>query len=68
MPFITIESGSLSLEQKEALIEQMTNVASEITNIPSEFFIVTLKELPDSNIGIGGKTISKIKEEYKKSH
>ena len=66
MPLITIESGSLTIQQKEELIEKMTKVASEITNVPSEFFLVTIKELSDSNIGIGGKTIDKIKAEYKK--
>ncbi|TCO68916.1 4-oxalocrotonate tautomerase DmpI [Marinisporobacter balticus] len=66
MPLITIESGSLTIEQKEELIKKMTKVASEITNVPSEFFLVTIKELSDSNIGIGGKTIDKIKAGYRK--
>jgi len=65
MPLITIESGELTTKQKEQLIEKMTQVASEITNVPSDFFFVTIKELSDSNIGIGGKTIDKIKAEYK---
>ncbi len=67
MPYITIEGGQLTAEQKQQLIERMTNVASEIMKIPSEFFITTIKELSDENIGIGGKTINKIKEEYKKN-
>lgn len=33
-------------------------------HIPSEFFITTIKELSDENIGIGGKTIDKTKKEY----
>ena len=33
-------------------------------HIPSEFFLTTIKELPDENIGIGGKTIDKTKREY----
>ncbi|HBM98106.1 MAG TPA: 4-oxalocrotonate tautomerase, partial [Ruminococcus sp.] len=28
------------------------------------FFVTTIKELPDKNFGIGGKTIDKVKEEY----
>lgn len=68
MPYITIEGGQMTTEQKEQLIERMTNVASEIMKVPSEFFITTIKELSDENIGIGGKTINKIKEEYKKNH
>jgi 4-oxalocrotonate tautomerase len=65
MPYITIEGGQMTTEQKQQLIKKLTNVASEIMKIPSEFFITTIKELSDENIGIGGKTIDKIKEEYK---
>lgn len=67
MPYITIESGVLSDEQKELLIDRLTEVSSEIMNVPSEFFTVTIKELPDKNFGIGGKTIDKVKAEYAKS-
>ena len=42
----------------------MTAVASEVMHIPSEFFCMTVKELSDENIGIGGKTIDKTKKEY----
>ncbi len=54
----------MSTEQKRALIEQMTAVASEITRIPKQFFLVTLKELPDENIGIGGEPIGEIKKRH----
>lgn len=47
MPYISIESGSLTAEQKKLLIERLTSTASEITNIPEQFFTVTIKELPD---------------------
>ncbi|SHN56253.1 4-oxalocrotonate tautomerase DmpI [Desulfovibrio litoralis] len=67
MPYITIESGSLTKEQKSKLIEEITQVASKITQIPSEFFFVTIKELPDENIGINGKTIDKTKQEYQQN-
>ena len=66
MPHITIESGLLTTEQKEKLIKKLTETSAEIMNIPPEFFMVTINELPDENIGIGGKTINKIKEEYMK--
>lgn len=68
MPYITIEGGQMTAEQKQQLIERITNAASEIMKVPSEFFITTIKELSDDNIGIGGKTLDKIKEEYKKNH
>ncbi|AZV58049.1 4-oxalocrotonate tautomerase DmpI [Clostridium sp. AWRP] len=64
MPYITLESGKLTKEQKEELIRKLTEVSSEIMHIPSEFFLTTIKELPDENIGIGGKTINKTKKEY----
>ena len=64
MPYITIESGTLSDEQKEELIRRLTEVSSEIMRVPQEFFVTTIKEIPDKNFGIGGKTIDKVKEEY----
>ena len=65
MPYITIESGALTSEQKKLLIERITATASEITHIPSQFFMVSIKELPDENIGIGGESIDRIKRKYK---
>lgn len=64
MPYISIESGKLTTEQKKQLIERLAATASEITHIPELFFIVTIKELPDENFGIGGKTIDEIKRNY----
>ena len=64
MPYITVESGTLSDEQKEELIKRLTEVSSEIMRVPQEFFVITFKEIPDKNFGIGGKTIDKVKEEY----
>ena len=68
MPYITVESGALSDEQKELLIKRLTEVSSEIMNAPQEFFTMTIKELPDKNFGIGGKTIDIVKSEYMKAH
>lgn len=65
MPYIKIESGKLTDEQKTLLIKRLTDVSSEITNIPQEFFTITITELPDKNYGIGGKTIDIVKSEYK---
>ena len=36
--------------------------------IPQEFFVTTIKEVPDKNFGIGGKTIDKVKAEYMQTH
>lgn len=68
MPYITIESGALSDEQKEILIKRLTEISSEIMKVPQEFFSITIKELPDKNFGIGGKTIDKVKAEYIQNH
>ncbi len=64
MPYITVESGVLSDEQKELLIKRLTETASEIMQVPQKFFVTTIKEVSDKNFGIGGKTIDKIKLEY----
>ena len=67
-PYITVESGALSDEQKELLIKRLTEVSSEIMKVPQEFFVTTIKEVSDKNFGIGGKTIDIVKEEYIKKH
>lgn len=68
MPYITVESGALSDEQKELLIKRLTEVSSEIMKVSQEFFVTTIKEVSDKNFGIGGKTIDIVKEEYIKKH
>ena len=65
MPYISIESGILTAEQKKLLIERLTTTASEITHIPEQFFTISIKEIPDENFGIGGKFIDEIKHNYK---
>ncbi|BBF42363.1 probable oxalocrotonate tautomerase [Lachnospiraceae bacterium KM106-2] len=66
MSYITVESGMLTDDQKEQLIKEITEVSSKIMKIPPEFFMTTIKELPDSSIGIGGMTIDKVKKQYSK--
>ena len=65
MPYISVESGALTSEQKKELIERLTATASEVTNIPAQVFTVRIKELPDENFGIGGKSIDEIKRNHK---
>jgi len=65
MPSITVECGLLSKEQKFELIEKITKISSDIMHIPREFFFISINELPDENIGIGGQTIDVIKSKYK---
>lgn len=52
----------------EQLIKRVTEVSSEIMNVSKEFFSMTIKELPNKNFGIGGKTIDHVKEEYMKAY
>lgn len=68
MPYITVEGGALTDGQKENLIKRLTEVSSEIMGVPPAFFMVTIKELPDKNIGIGGETIDAVKAAYKQRH
>lgn len=68
MPYISVESGTLSDEQKIELIQRLTQTASEVMHVPQEFFTVTIKELPDQNFGIGGRTIDKVKAAYIQKH
>ena len=63
MPFIAFESGQLTDDVKEQLIEKLTDVAVEITGIPKELFLVSIREQPDNNIAVGGKSVRQIKEE-----
>lgn len=64
MPYITFEGGSLTRKQKSELIRRVTKAASEVMQVPMEFFLCSVKELPDENVGIGGRTIDLIKQDY----
>ena len=68
MPYISVECGALSDTQKVELIQRLTQTASEVMRVPQEFFTVTIKELPDLNFGIGGRTIDKVKAEHIQKH
>ena len=63
MPMISFESGQLSSEVKKELITKLTNISAEITGIPKELFFVSINELNDENIAVGGKTVKELKEE-----
>lgn len=58
MPYISIEIGRLTAEQKKELIERLTATASKIlcrakrfaySNIQEQFFTLTIREIPDEN-------------------
>lgn len=66
MPYISFESGTLEKEIKQKLIKQLTEISAEITGIPKELFLISIKEFPDENVAIGGKTVKEMKKELKK--
>ena len=66
MPYISFESGQLTAKIKSKLIERLTEVAAEVTGIPMNLFLVSIKELPDSDIAAGGKSVKQIKAELAK--
>lgn len=66
MPIISFESGQLSDTVRAALIEKLTATAAEVTGIPAHLFFVTIRELPDHSMAVGGKTVAQIKQELGK--
>ncbi|MEJ2765346.1 tautomerase family protein [Photobacterium sp. MCCC 1A19761] len=65
MPFIAFESGQLSDDVKQALIERLTQTSAEITGIPEAMFMVSIRELPNHHIALGGKTVAQLKQTAK---
>jgi 4-oxalocrotonate tautomerase len=63
MPLITFEAGKLSPEVKSELIQKLTDISAEITGIPKSSFFISIREMPDENVAIGGKTVFEIKKE-----
>lgn len=65
MPFISIEAGKMTKEQKKELIEKFTKTASEVLNISESAFMVMIKENDFDNIGTGGKVLSDLMKDRK---
>lgn len=63
MPLITFESGKLTDAMKYELIHKLTNISAEITGIPKNSFFISIREMPDENVAIGGKTVKEIKKD-----
>lgn len=62
MPTIVFEAGQLKEEVKTELMRRLTDVSVEVTGIPKELFTVSIHELPDENIAVGGVTVKELKE------
>ena len=58
MPFIALEVGQATKEQKQQLISGVTKVASDALGIEPRHFIVLIKENGLDNWGVGGEMLS----------
>ena len=67
MPVIVFESGQLRKEVKAELIQQLTDVSAKVTGIPKELFLISIHELPDDDIAVGGVTVSELKRRLAES-
>ncbi|MBE2984069.1 4-oxalocrotonate tautomerase family protein [Campylobacter sp. RM9344] len=67
MPIIKVtmtkEDGGLSVEQKEALAKKLTDSFVEVVGRGEKTCVVTIDEISTDNYAIGGKTVSKIRQE-----
>lgn len=66
MPYISFESGTLEQKIKQKLIEQLTDISADITGIPKHLFLVSIKEIPDDDMAVGGMTVTELKKKTKK--
>ncbi|MCL2658444.1 MAG: tautomerase family protein [Betaproteobacteria bacterium] len=62
MPVIVFEAGQMKKEVKAELIRRLTEVSVEVTGIPKELYFVSVHELPDDDIAVGGLTVRELKE------
>jgi 4-oxalocrotonate tautomerase len=60
---ITFEAGQLPKEVKAELIRQLTEVSAKVTGISKELFYVSIRELPDDDIAVGGVTVTELKRQ-----
>lgn len=65
MPIITVQMTPQSNETKAEMIRVITTELSRVTALPQDAFRVIIQDIPAENIGIGGKTLSRIREESK---
>lgn len=67
MPIINVkmtkEDGGASVEQKEKLAKKLTDAFVEVFGRGEKTCVVTIDEVSTDNYAIGGKTITKIREE-----
>ncbi len=59
---MTKEDGGATKEQKAALIEGFTKVFVDVVGRGEKTMVVTIQEFETDNYGIGGETITKIRQ------
>ena len=64
MPHISLETGQLTPEMKTKLITKLTEVSAEVMGVPKEYFFVSIHELSNENIAIGGKNVNTLRAEF----
>lgn len=71
MPFVNIritkENGEPTLKQKQELIEGVTDLLTKVLNKNKASTVVIIDEIEMDNYGLGGKTITEVRKEQKKS-
>ena len=63
MPVISIvlAKGQADTARKTEMIREFTQSAVRITGLPAQAFTILFQEIPEENIGLGGKTLPEIK-------
>ncbi|EAI9127018.1 4-oxalocrotonate tautomerase family protein, partial [Campylobacter coli] len=64
---ITKENGEPTLKQKQELIEGVTDLLAKVLNKNKASTVVIIDEIEMDNYGLGGKTITEVRKEQKKS-
>ncbi len=58
MPNITIDGPKIEdIELKRNLVKEITDVVEKAYKLPRQAFVVTIKENPPENVGVGGELI-----------
>lgn len=68
MPFINIKMAppEATREQKEQIIAEITDTMVRVLGKNKDRVMIMLETLPAESIGVGGKSVQKIKEESQK--
>ena len=58
MPNITIDGPKIEdIELKRNLVKEITDAVEKAYKLPRQAFVVTIKENPPENVGVGGELI-----------